>query len=68
MADNLNNRGGQDRDLINLTQEHELRYWTGALGIPEDELRRLVGEVGNRAEAVRAALAEKNPPSILIER
>ena len=68
MPDNLNTRGGQDPALISLSQEHELRYWTGALGIPEDELRRLVAEVGNNAETVRAALAEKNPPSILIER
>jgi hypothetical protein len=68
MADDLNNRGAQDRSRINLTEDHEVRYWTMALGVPEDELRRLVAEAGNSADAVRAALAQKSPPSILIER
>lgn len=68
MSDNLNNRGAQDRARINLSEEHEVRYWTGALGVSEDELRLLVGEVGDQAEAVRTALAEKRPPSILAER
>lgn len=68
MSDDLNNRGAQDRARINLSEEHEVRYWTETLGIPEAELRRLVGEVGSSAEAVRSALAEKQPPSILIER
>ena len=68
MSDDLNNRGAQDRARINLTEEHEIRYWTVALSVSEEELRRLVGEVGDQAEAVRAALAEKRPPSVLIER
>lgn len=68
MADDLNNHGERDRSRINLNEDHEVRYWTTALGVPEDELRRLVAEAGNSAEAVRAALAQKSPPSILIER
>lgn len=68
MADDLNNRTAQDRSRINLNEDHEVRYWTTALGVPEDELRRLVAEAGNSVEAVRAALAQKNPPSIFIER
>lgn len=68
MSDDLNNRGAQDRVRINLSEEHEIRYWTNALEVSEAELRRLVGEVGDQAEAVRTALAEKRPPSVLIER
>ena len=68
MSDDLTNRGAADRARINLSEEHEVRYWTLALGVPEDELRRLVAEAGNSAEAVRDALAKKNPPSVLIER
>jgi predicted RNA-binding protein YlqC (UPF0109 family) len=68
MADDLNNRGAQDRARINLSEEHEVRYWTVALEVSEEELRRLVGEVGNNAETVRTALAKKRPPSVLIER
>ena len=68
MADDLNNRGAQDRARINLSEEHEVRYWTVALEVSEEELRRLVGEVGNSAETVRTALAKQRPPSVLIER
>lgn len=68
MSDDLNNRGAQDRARINLSEPHEIRYWTGALGVPEDELRRLVAEAGDSAEAVRQALAQKSPPSVFIER
>lgn len=68
MSDDLNKRGAQDRSRIDLSDEHEVRYWTGALAVPEDELRRLVAEAGDEAEAVRAALAQKSPPSIFVER
>jgi hypothetical protein len=68
MSDDLNNRGPADRARINLSEQHEINYWTMALGVPEDELRRLVAEAGTSAEAVRDALAKKSPPSILVER
>lgn len=56
MADDLNNRGAQDRNRISLTEKHEVVYWTKALGISEAELQRLVSKVGNNPAAVRAAL------------
>lgn len=68
MTDDLKARGSGDTATINLNEEHDVRYWTTALGVPEDELRRLVAEAGTDSEAVRAALAKKNPPSIFIER
>ena len=68
MSDNLNNRGAQDRARIYLSEAHEVRYWTDALSVSEQELRDLVGEVGDQAEKVRTALANKRPPSILAER
>ena len=58
MADDLNNRGPQDRTRISLTEQHEVSYWTQALGVSEEELRRVVGKVGNSAAAVKAALAK----------
>lgn len=56
MSDDTSNVGSPDRNLISLSEEHEVRYWTGALGVSEDRLRELVGEVGNSAERVRERL------------
>ena len=56
MADNFNIRGQQDRSRINVHEEHEVRYWTEALGITRDQLAAAVQEVGAMADAVRAKL------------
>lgn len=57
MADNLRKRGSPDNDLINTSQEHELRYWTKRLGITRTRLIAVVRRVGNSAKAVRSYLA-----------
>lgn len=56
MADDLNNRGRQDRDRIAMSEDHEVRYWTEALGVTKDELQRAVDAVGNSAAKVREFL------------
>lgn len=56
MADDLNNRGAQDRSRIAMGEEHEVRYWTEALGVTKEELQRAVDQVGNGADAVREYL------------
>lgn len=56
MADDLSNRGAQDRSRINVNEEHELRYWTETLNVSEDRLRAAVSEVGVSADAVRQFL------------
>jgi hypothetical protein len=56
MADDLKDRGAQDRARINLNEEHELRYWTEALNVSEAQLRTAVGAVGVGAEAVKRFL------------
>jgi hypothetical protein len=64
MSDDTAQRGSADRNRINMSQEHEVRYWTQALGVSEDELRRAVGEVGVSAQKVREHLksgANKGP-------
>ena len=58
MADDPNVRHGQDRDRINLTQPHEVAYWTKALGENEELLRKVVADVGDRVEAVRKHLGK----------
>lgn len=57
MSDDLKNPGPEDGKLISLSEDHELDYWTGALGVSRDELRAAVEAVGHSAEAVRAHLA-----------
>lgn len=56
MADDLNNRGAQDRARISMSEEHEVRYWTETLGVSKEELQQAVDKVGNGAEAVRQFL------------
>jgi len=56
MADDLNERGPQDRSRINLHEDWEVRYWTKSLGVSRERLEQLVREHGNSAEAVRKAL------------
>lgn len=56
MSDDLSSRGEPDRSRISLTEAHEVRYWTGALGIDFDALKKVVDKVGNSADAVRREL------------
>ena len=58
MSDDLNNRGAQDRNRINLQESHEVAYWTEALGLSKEQLQQIVSKVGNSAAAVRQALAK----------
>lgn len=57
MADDLSNRGTQDRSKINMHEEHEVRYWTKHLGVSKEQLQKAVDKVGNAASAVKKELA-----------
>jgi len=59
MSDDLKNRGAQDRSRIALGEEHEVQYWTKALGVSREALEKAVEKVGNSAEAVRNYLKGK---------
>jgi hypothetical protein len=66
MADDPHKRGAGDRLRINVHQVHELRHWTAALGVSEDELRQAVEAVGPMAEDVRQWFRDRrghHPPS-----
>jgi len=58
MADDLKNRGAQDRSRISMSEEHEVKYWTQALGVSREQLQRAVDKVGNSAAAVRKELGK----------
>ena len=59
MSDDKNNRGPQDRARISLTEDYEVRYWTGKFGCTPAELQAAVNAVGNSAEAVERYLRER---------
>lgn len=42
MSDDTRQVGSPDRDRINLSEDYEVRYWTGALGVTEQQLREAV--------------------------
>ncbi|MEN4919737.1 DUF3606 domain-containing protein [Achromobacter spanius] len=58
MSDDLKNRGPQDRARINVNEDHELRYWTKALGVSDDQLKAAVKAVGVSVEAVKKHLGK----------
>jgi pyrroloquinoline quinone (PQQ) biosynthesis protein C len=58
MADDLSNRGAQDRARVNVNETHELRNWTKALGVDEARLRAAVAAAGTSADAVRKYLGK----------
>ncbi len=59
MSDDLKNRGAQDRTRISLSEDHELRYWTQALGVTREQLAAAVKAVGPSADKVRAHLGKR---------
>jgi hypothetical protein len=63
MTDHPTHHGSSDRKLISLSEPHEVRYWTHALGISEERLREVVGKVGHSAKHVRAELGIKDEPT-----
>lgn len=55
MSDNTN-KTGQDRKLISLAEDYEVRDWCASLRCTEEELRQAVKVVGHSADAVRTYL------------
>lgn len=49
----------EDRNLISLAEDYEVRDWTQSLNCTEDELRAAVKAVGHSAQAVRSYLANR---------
>jgi hypothetical protein len=58
MPDDPNLRGPQDRSRINVSETHELRYWTQTLGVTEAQLRAAVAAAGTSVQAVRQYLGK----------
>jgi hypothetical protein len=58
MADDLKNRGAQDRARVNIHEDHEVRYWTQKWGVTPEALKAAVGKVGVSADAVARELGK----------
>ena len=58
MPDDTTDRGPADRARINVHENHEVAYWTKALGVSAEELRKAVEAVGPMADAVRKHLGK----------
>lgn len=59
MADNLKDRGAQDRARINLNESWEVQYWSKKFGISADELRTAVEAAGPMSADVQRWLEGK---------
>jgi len=49
----------QDRKLISLKEDYEVRDWCKSLGCTPEQLHSAVKAVGNSADAVRQHLTQK---------
>ena len=58
MADDLKNRGAQDRSRVNVNEDHEVRYWTQKWGVSEERLAAAVNKVGVAVDAVARELGK----------
>ena len=47
-----------DRKRIDVSQEHECRYWTEKFGVSADELRRATAKVGPMVDDVARELGK----------
>jgi len=56
MSDNRQISGSPDSQRININQDYEVRYWTRALGVTAETLRKAVAAAGTSADAVRKYL------------
>jgi len=60
MADTTHGRNDAPAPIcVNLVEPQKLAYWIGALQVSEEELRRLVAEVGPVAADLRIALGQR---------
>ena len=54
MTDDKTKRRPQDANLISLTEDYEVEYWTEKFGVTKERLAEAVKRVGHLAAAVEA--------------
>ena len=60
MADDLKDRGAQDRSRVNVHEDYEVRYWTHKWGVSKEQLVQAVQKAGVSAEAVARELGKSS--------
>ncbi|HSJ97890.1 MAG TPA: DUF3606 domain-containing protein [Myxococcota bacterium] len=60
MADDTGKSGPADGRRIDVSQKHELQYWTRELGVDAETLKATVNRVGPMVEKVRSELATRS--------
>jgi len=58
VADDLKNRGAQDRARVNVHEAHEVAYWTKKWGISKEQPAAAVEKAGVSADAVARELGK----------
>jgi hypothetical protein len=61
MADDLKNRGAQDRSRVNIHEDYEVRYWTTKWGVTREQLVEAVQRAGVSVQAVALQLGKSHP-------
>ncbi len=54
--DHKDNIGAPDRDLINISENYEVEYWSKKFGVTAEQLKAAVRAVGNSVAAVEKHL------------
>ncbi|WP_461448749.1 DUF3606 domain-containing protein [Mucilaginibacter sp.] len=54
--DNKENISSPDRDLINTSENYEVKYWSTKFGVSTERLKTAVKAVGNSAAAIETYL------------
>lgn len=56
MADDKSRRGHPDSDLVSMSEDYEVAYWTERLGCTREQLARAVEAVGHSARRIEEYL------------
>jgi hypothetical protein len=59
MADDRTIAGPQDRSIINMSEDYEVRYWTKNWGVTRERLASAVKKAGPTAAAVARKLGKQ---------
>lgn len=59
MPDDKSTSQSQDRERIDVNQEHELRAWARSMNTTPEQVRQAVEAVGDRADRVREFVGQR---------